>query len=62
MLNKSWEKMISIIKEFKYYVDLSSDENKLEITNNEGLGKLLSEWEQEKKNKHSLFTDILLLK
>ncbi len=60
--NKSWEKMISIIKEFKYYVDLSSDENKLEITNNEGLGKLLSEWEQEKKNKHSLFTDILLLK
>ena len=60
--NNSWEKMINTIRGFKYFLDLSKSENNLEIINDKSLDKLTSGWDEENKDKHALFTDILLLK
>lgn len=59
--NNNWDRMITILSKFSSYVDLSLDEMKIEKLDNNGVNKLISGWHSEKKNKHSLFTDLLLL-
>ena len=54
--------MINTIRKFKYFLDLSKSENNLEIINDKSLDKLTSGWDEENKDKHALFTDILILK
>lgn len=56
-----WEKIFQIIKNFDYYVDLSSSELYANQINQKSLDNLRSGWDDEKKNKHSLFTDLILL-
>ncbi len=56
-----WERIFQIIKNFKYYVDLSNSELQAHLINEKSLDDLKNGWDNEKKNKHSLFTDLILL-
>ena len=60
--NGDWEKIFQMIKLFDYYIDLSSPElNAIEI-NEKSMEDLKNGWEEENENKHSLFTDLILLR
>ena len=60
--SNSWDMMINIIKQFSYYVDLSSKQTQITKIDSIGIKDLKEGWQNEEKNKHSLFTDLLLLK
>ena len=53
--------MKQTLKRFNFYCDLSNDSMELLEVNNENIEKLFSNWDKENPNKHSLFTDLLLL-
>ena len=59
--NNLWDHMRKIIEKYKYYADLSYNEIILKKINQESLDDLFSNWDEEKKNKTALFTDLLLL-
>ena len=60
--NKLWEKIDIFLKKYDYFIDLSERQiNKTQI-NQKSLEELKNGWEEEKKNNHSLFTDLLLIK
>ncbi len=59
--NNLWKQMRKIIEKFKYFSDLSEEKIILKKINNESLDDLFSNWEEEKKGKSALFTDLLLL-
>jgi len=59
--NNVWEKMRKIIERFKFYSDLSEDLIQIQHVNKDNMDNLFSNWEEEKANKPSLFTDLLLL-
>ena len=54
--------MIKLLKKFDYIVDLSRNNLEAQEANEKNLNNLVHGWHEEKKNKHSLFTDLLLLK
>ena len=60
--NNLWEQMRVILEKFSYFADLTEKEIYLKKINKENLDELFSDWEEEKKNKHALFTDLLLIK
>lgn len=60
--NNSWDKMFKCLKKFDFLVDLSNEDLRLEKIDNNTLDKLKFGWDDEMKNKHSLFTDLILLK
>ena len=53
--------MRKIIERFKFYSDLSEDLIQIQHVNKDNMDNLFSNWEEEKANKPSLFTDLLLL-
>lgn len=59
--NNLWEHMRKIIERYKYYADLSYNELALKKINKDSLDDLFSNWDEEKKGKPALFTDLLLL-
>ena len=59
--NNLWDHMRKIIEKYKYYADLSYNEIILKKINKESLDDLFSNWDEEKKDKPALFTDLLLL-
>ena len=59
--NNLWDQMRQIIEKFKYFADLSNKEVTLKKVNKENLNDLFSNWDDEKKGKPALFTDLLLL-
>ena len=59
--NKVWNEMQNIIEKFGFFADLSKNEINLEEINSKSIKKLFSDWDVERPNKHSLFTDLLLL-
>ena len=59
--NDLWNKMEEMIKKFKFYCDISQDPFQIVEINEQNIKKLFSGWDQEKPNKHALFTDLLLL-
>lgn len=59
--NNLWDHMRKIIEKYKYYADLSYNEIILKKINQESLDDLFSNWDEEKKDKPALFTDLLLL-
>ena len=59
--NGSWEKMFNILRKFSTFIDLSNDEMILNEINSKNLDELAQKWDEEKPNKGSLFTDLLLL-
>lgn len=59
--NNLWDHMRKIIEKYKYYADLSYNEIILKKINQESLDDLFSNWDEEKKDKTALFTDLLLL-
>jgi FkbM family methyltransferase len=59
--NNLWGHMRKIIEKYKYYADLSYNEIILKKINQESLDDLFSNWDEEKKDKTALFTDLLLL-
>jgi FkbM family methyltransferase len=60
---KSLGEMKKIMNDFKFYYDLSEDNPKKNIINNESINLLFDGWDDEKnsQSQHSLHTDILLL-
>ena len=60
-LNNSLEKLKDLLKNFKYYYDLSDNLDHKKEINFENVESLFSGWDEEKSNKHNLFTDVLLL-
>ena len=59
--NNEWNKIKDIIKEFRFYSDLSKEKIQLEEVNQKNIDDLFSGWDEEQKNKPSLFTDLLLI-
>ena len=60
--NNLWEQMRIMLEKFDYFSDLSETEINLKTTSKKNLDNLFFGWETEKKNKHALFTDLLLIK
>jgi FkbM family methyltransferase len=59
--NDLWKQMRKTIEMFNYFSDLSEEKINLKKINKENLDELFSGWEDEKKNQHALFTDLLLI-
>ena len=59
--NDFWQKMQEVIRKFKFFSDISKDPFQIIKINQENIQKLFSGWDEEKPNKHSLHTDLLLL-
>ena len=59
--NGSWERMFDLLKKFRTFIDLSNNKMILNEINSNNLNKLAQKWDEEKPNKGSLFTDLLLL-
>ena len=59
--NNDWNKIKDIINQFKFYSDLSKETIELEEVNQKNIDALFSGWDEEQKNKPSLFTDLLLI-
>tara|TARA_B100000780_G_C20957433_1_gene382036 strand:- start:199 stop:609 length:411 start_codon:yes stop_codon:yes gene_type:complete len=59
--NGTWDQMFKLLEKFDYIVDLSCENLKAEKINTETLKNLGSGWQNEEKDKHSLFTDLILL-
>ena len=59
--NDFWQKMQEAIRKFKFFSDISKDPLQIIKINQENIQKLFSGWDEEKPNKHSLHTDLLLL-
>ena len=53
--------MQEVIRKFKFFSDISKDPFQIIKINQENIQKLFSGWDEEKTNKHSLHTDLLLL-
>ena len=60
--NNMWNEMLKILEKFDYFVDLSSKNIKVEKISHKSLTDLTGGWQKEEKNKHSLFTDLILLR
>tara|TARA_A100001015_G_C15044050_1_gene742096 strand:- start:3473 stop:4471 length:999 start_codon:yes stop_codon:yes gene_type:complete len=60
--NGLWELMIKNIENFDFYIDLSMETLEQKRINSKSINNLAEGWDKEKYNKHSLFTDLLLLK
>ena len=60
--NGLWEMMIKNIENFDFYIDLSMETLEQKRINSKSINDLAEGWDNEKYNKHSLFTDLLLLK
>ena len=60
--NNSWDKMFKCLEKFDFLVDLSNENLFLEKIEKKTLDKLKFGWDDEVKNQHSLFTDLILLK
>lgn len=59
--NNLWEQMRITLEMFNYFIDLSEEKINLKKVNKENLDELFYGWEDEKKNQHALFTDLLLI-
>ena len=59
--NDFWQKMQEVIRKFKFFSDISKDPFQIIEINQKNIQKLFSGWDEEKPNKHSLHTDLLLL-
>ena len=59
--NGTWDKMFKFLEKFDYIVDLSCKNLKAEKISDVSLTNLGIGWQKEEKNKHSLFTDLILL-
>ena len=53
--------MFDLLKKFRTFIDLSNNKMILNEINSNNLNKLAQKWDEEKPNKGSLFTDLLLL-
>jgi len=56
-----WEKMIDLLSNFDYYVDLSEQHLIKKKLNESAIMELKNGWENEKKGSYSLYTDLILL-
>ena len=59
--NDFWQKMQEVIRKFKFFSDISKDPFQIIEINQKNIQELFSGWDEEKTNKHSLHTDLLLL-